>query len=118
MTNQTFNIPMNGNFLPQAQCIQMLISNIQDLLPTIENAQVRNVLVCSLSVFTHERTVCSLSIIDLMNKAREMNIELTTKQAMKMLEEAVADVRDNYASQAIEYHLDRYQEELERNNAK
>lgn len=118
MTNKTLTIPMNSNFLPQAQCIQMLISNIQDLLPAIENAQVKNVLVCSLSVFTHERTVCSLSLIELMNKARDMNIELSTAQAMKMLEEVVADVRDNYASKAIEYHLDRHLETKECTNAK
>lgn len=119
MTQRTFKVPMSIQFLPQAHCVQMLLDTLHNIvLPNLTNEQARNVIVCSSSIFTHEQTVCSLSLIDLMNKANELGITLTTAQGTKLLNDAVKDVRDNYANQAIEFHLNQYQEELERTNAK
>lgn len=112
-----FKVPMNNDFLPQTQCVQLLLDTLhKSVLPNISNHEAKNVIVCFSSIFTHERTVCSLSLIDVINKAQDIGLSLSTEQALKLLDDAVKDVRDNYASKAIQSHLDLYAEELERAN--
>lgn len=118
MNQRSLNVPVNKNYLPQVRSVQMLLNILHEsVLPNITNTEAKNVLVCFSNIFNHERTVCSLSLIDVMKKASELGVSITNEQGVQLLNDAVNDVRDNYASQAIEYHLNLYQEKMERTNA-
>ena len=58
-----------------------------------------------LQAFTMERNVCSFQLVNVMLEAEQMEINLTTEEALQVLNRAIVDVKNNYASEAINYHL-------------
>lgn len=105
---QVMKIPMNTNYLPQIPRVNELVNLIVKSLNDIENTNLKNEILCTLSAFNYERTVCSLSLIELLNKARENNIDMTVNEACKVLALAAIDIEQNYASKALDYHLDAF----------
>ena len=69
---------------------------------------IRNELLMVLPAFTMERTVCSFQLVTVMLEAEQMELNLTTEEALQVLNSAIVDVQNNYAN----YHLTQLLAEL------
>ena len=71
----------------------------------IGDDDIRNELLMILQALTMERTVCTFQLVTVMLEAEQMELSLTTEEALQVLNSAIVDVKNNYASEAINYHL-------------
>lgn len=103
--NPTFNVPVNTNFLAQTSRVDELLQMALKVAPYIEDIGIKNELLMVLQAFTMESTVCTFQLASVMLEAEQMGLHITTEQALQVLDSAVADVKNNYASEAINYQL-------------
>ena len=71
----------------------------------IGDDDIRNELLMILQALTMERTVCTFKPVTVMLEAEQMGLNLTTKEALQVLNSVIDNVKINYASEAINYHL-------------
>ncbi|MEQ1597737.1 MAG: hypothetical protein ABL880_00065 [Methylotenera sp.] len=103
--NTTFNVPVSTDFLVQTSRVDELLQVALKATQYIDNVGIRNELLMALQAFTMESTVCAFHLASLRLEAEQMGLNITTEQALQVLNNAVADVKNNYASEAINYHL-------------
>ena len=93
--NKPLKVPINTNFLEQSPRVDELLQVALKAAGYIGDDDIRNELLMVLQAFTMER------------------INLTTEEALQVLNRAIVDVKNNYASEAINYHLRQLLEEKE-----
>ncbi len=71
----------------------------------IDDVSIKNELLIMLQAFTMERTVCTFQLVTVMLEAEQIKLNITTEEALQVLNSAIADVKNNYVSEAINYHL-------------
>ena len=103
--NTTLKVPINASFLEQTPRVDELLQIALKAAGYIGDDAIRNELLMVLQAFTMERTVCSFQLVTVMLEAEQMEINLTTEEALQVLYRAIVDVKNNYASEAINYHL-------------
>ena len=103
--NTTLKVPINTNFLEQTPRVNELLQVALKAVEYIGNDDIRNELLMVLQAFTMERTVCAFRLVTVMLEAEQIGLNITTEEALQVLNSAIADVKNNYASEAINYHL-------------
>ena len=103
--NTTLKVPINTSFLEQTPRVDELLQVALKAAGYIGDDAIRNELLMVLQAFTMERTVCSFQLVTVMLEAEQMELTLTTEEALQVLNSAIVDVQNNYASEAINYHL-------------
>ena len=101
----TLKVPINASFLEQTPRVDELLQVALKAAGYIGNDDIRNELLMVLQAFTMERTACTFQLVTVMLEAEQMELNLTTEEALQVLNSAIADVKNNYASEAINYHL-------------
>lgn len=101
----TLKVPINASFLEQTPRVDELLQVALKATGHIGDNSIRNELLMVLQAFTMERTVCIFQLVTVMLEAEQMELNLTTEEALQVLNSAIADVKNNYASEAINYHL-------------
>ena len=101
----TFKIPVNTSFLEQTPRVDELLQVALKATGHIGDNGIRNELLMVLQAFTMERTVCTFQLVTVMLEAEQIGLNITTEEALQVLNSAIADVKNNYASEAINYHL-------------
>ena len=71
----------------------------------IGDDDIRNELLLILQALTMERIVCTFQLVTVMLEAEQIGLNLTTEEALQVLNSAIVDVKNNYLSEAINYHL-------------
>ena len=103
--NTTLKVPVNASFLEQTPRVDELLQIALKAAEYIGEDDIRNKLLMVLQAFTMERTVCTFQLVTVMLEAEQMELNLTTEEALQVLNRAIVDVKNNYASEAINYHL-------------
>ena len=103
--NTTLKVPMNTSFLEQTPRVDELLQVALKAAGYIGEDAIRNALLMVLQAFTMERTVCTFQLVTVMLEAEQMELNLTTEEALQVLNSAIVDVKNNYASETINYHL-------------
>ena len=101
----TLKIPVNTSFLEQTPRVDELLQVALKATGHIGDNGIRNELLMVLQAFTMERTVCTFQLVTVMLEAEQIKLNITTEEALQVLNSAIADVKNNYASEAINYHL-------------
>ena len=103
--NTPLKVPVNASFLEQTPRLDELLQIALKAAGYIVDEDIRNELLMVLQAFTMERTVCTFQLVTVMLEAEQMELSLTTEEALQVLNSAIVDVKNNYASEAINYHL-------------
>lgn len=103
--NTTLKVLINTNFLKQTPRVDELLQVALKAAQYIDDNGIRNELLMVLQAFTTERTICVFHLITVMLEAEQMGLNITTEEALQVMNSAIADVKNNYASEAINYHL-------------
>jgi hypothetical protein len=103
--NTTLKVPINTNFLEQTPRVDELLQVALKAAGYIGEDTIRNELLMVLQALTMERTVCTFQLVTVMLAADKMELKITTEEALQILNSAIVDVKINYASEAINYHL-------------
>lgn len=111
--NSKLKVPINTNFLEQTPRIDELLQVASKAVQYITDDGIKNELLMVLQAFTMERTICAFQLVAVMLEAKQMGLTLTTEEALQVLNNAVADVKNNYSSVAINYYLTQLLEEKE-----
>ena len=97
--NTTLKVPMNTSFLEQTPRLDELLQVALKAAGHIGDDDIRNEFLMILQRFTMERTVCTFQLVTLMLEAEQMELSLTTEEALQVLNSAIVDVKNNYASE-------------------
>ena len=106
--NTTLKVPINTSFLEQTPRVDELLQIALKAAGYIGDDDIRNELLMVLQAFTMERTVCTFQLVTVMLEAEQMELNLTTEEALQVLNSAIVDVQNNYAN----YHLTQLLAEL------
>ena len=102
--NTTLKVPINTSFLEQTPRVDELLQVALKAAQYIDDNGIRNELLMVLQAFTTERTVCAFHLVTVM-LAEQIGLNIMTEEALQVMNSAIADVKNNYASEAINYHL-------------
>ena len=106
--NTTLKVPINASFLEQTPRVHELLQVALKTAEYIGEDDIRNKLLMVLQAFTMERTVCTFKLVTVMLEAEQIGLNLTTEEALQVLNSAIVDVQNNYAN----YHLTQLLAEL------
>lgn len=96
------------NYLPQATIVEKLLNLIGEVLPELPDDSLKQKLLDSLKDFEIAITPSTIYLEEVYQYASMQNIEISQEQAIAILENAAVDIDLNYASEAVEYHVDEY----------
>lgn len=111
--NTTLKAPINTSFLEQTPRVDELLQVALKAIQYIDDESIKNELLMVLQTFTMERTVCAFKLVTVMLEAEQLGLNITTEEALQVLNCAIADVTNNYANEAINYHLEQLLEKKE-----
>ena len=106
--NTPLKVPVNASFLEQTPRLDELLQIALKAAGYIVDEDIRNELLMVLQAFTMERTVCTFKLVTVMLEAEQIGLNLTTEEALQVLNSAIVDVQNNYAN----YHLTQLLAEL------
>lgn len=110
--NTTLKVPINTQFLEQTPRVDELLQTLK-AIQYIDDESIKNELLMVLQTFTMGRTVCAFQLVTVMLEAEQIGLNITTEEALQVLNCAIADVKNNYANEALNYHLTQLLEEKE-----
>ena len=96
------------NFLPQTLIVEKLLETTSKLLPELPESRNKQLLINALHEFENAITPSAVYLDEVHSHAFEQNIQVTSQQALEILENAAFDIDLNYAGQAVEYHVDQF----------
>ena len=96
------------NFLPQTLIVEKLLEATSNLLPELPESGNKQLLINALNEFERAIAPSAIYLNEVHNYVLEQNLEVTTQQALEILENAAFDIDLNYAGQAVEYHVDQF----------
>ena len=99
--NTTLKVPINTSFLVQTPRVDELLQIALKAAGYIGDDDIRSELLMALQAFTMERTVCTFKLVTVMLEAEQIGLNLTTEEALQVLNSEIVDVKNNYAN----YHL-------------
>ena len=96
------------NFLPQTLIVEKLLEATSKLLPELLESENKQLLINALHEFESAIAPSAIYLGEVHSYASEQNLEVTSQQALEILENAAFDIDLNYAGQAVEYHVDQF----------
>ena len=100
------------DFLPQTLIVEKLLAIANELLPTLPENDNKRTLINALHEFESAIKPSTIYLQEVHNYVLEQNPQVTSQQALEILENAASDIYLNYASQAVEYHVDQFMTKL------
>lgn len=90
--NTTLKVPINTSFLEQTPRVDELLQIALKAIQYIDDESIKNELLMVLQAFTMERTVCAFKLVTVMLEAEQIGLNITTEEALQVLNSAIADV--------------------------
>ena len=95
-------------FLPQTLIVKRLLISVDKILPALLENDDKRQLLNAMEEFKGATTPCAIHIKEVQNLVSKRNIIVNSQQAYSILQNASFDIDLNYASKAIEYHVDEF----------
>ena len=95
-------------FLPQTLIVERLLTIIDKVLPTLAENKDKERLLSALEEFKGATVQSAIFMKEVQDLLLKRNATVTSQQVYSILENASLDIDLNYASQAIEYHVDEF----------
>ena len=95
-------------FLPQTLIVERLLTIIDKVLPTLAENKDKERLLSALEEFKGATVPSAIFMKEVQDLLLKRNATVTSQQVYSILENASLDIDLNYASQAIEYHVDEF----------
>ena len=96
------------NFLPQTLIVEKLLEATNKLLPELSDNEHKQLLINALHAFEGAIIPSAIYLDEVHGYALEHNLQVTSQQALEILENAACDIDLNYAGQSVEYHVDQF----------
>ena len=99
---------MTNNHLPQAILVEQLLGLVAELIPKLPEDNFKQRLLSCLKEFEVVMTPSTINLDEIYKKALSEHIVISHKVAVEILINAANDINQNYAINAIKYHVDEY----------
>ena len=86
--------------------VEKLLDLISEILPALPDDVLKQRLLASLKDFEVAITPSAIGLDEVYELAARQEIELSHEQAISILQNTAVDIDLNYASEAVEYHVD------------
>ena len=96
------------NFLSQTLIVEKLLEATNKLLPELPENEHKKLLINALHAFEGAITPSAIYLDEVHDYALKRNLQVTSQQALEILENVAFDIDLNYVEQAIEYHIDQF----------
>lgn len=99
---------MNPSFLPQAGIVEKLLNASIDALQVMPESETKVMLKAAIEPFNSAITPSVIFLEEVFAYASSQSIEVSTEQAILILETAANDIDTNYVTDAVVYHVDEF----------